>query len=171
MDPNMSAASSSKIPVTIYHCQGTILKTRIFIHTTERPKSSRNGRCSELRFEPIGMQHKRHGQTFTYLPNPTLFWLTYCTQKVTLLHWVIYLFHSHLCSLHGFNSHRLPVLECSWKQDASYSDDYFSILGCAAMQFCMRLTFRKNLCSPSLPSNPNISTAGSSDISGTYVPG
>jgi hypothetical protein len=79
MDPNMSAASSSKIYVTIYHQQGIILKTRIFIHTTERPKTSGNGRCFELRFKPIWMQHHKHGQIFQYLPNPTLVCLTYCT--------------------------------------------------------------------------------------------
>lgn len=49
MDPNMSAASVIKIPVTIYYRQGIILKTRIFIHTTERPKTSRN--CSTFQIE------------------------------------------------------------------------------------------------------------------------
>jgi hypothetical protein len=91
MDPNMSAANSSKIPA-IYHVQGIILKTSIF---------------------------------FTYLP-PTNLILprVLCIKGEPLA--LANIFHSHLCSLNGFD--RLPVTDCSWKMDASYSED-FSLLG------------------------------------------
>lgn len=63
---------------------------------------------------------------------------------------------------------RLPVPDCFWKLD-HLTVKHFSLLGCDAMQFCMQLTFQKNLHSSPLRFNTNISTAGSSDIWGIYV--